>query len=350
MRHALGLLKLSRCVLVGAVAVALIGAAAGAARAQTDLYEAAKNEGRVVWYVAQFDADTAQKIASAFEQRYPGVKVDVVRASTGVIFQRIQQEAAANVFAADVFSTPDEGEGAALESKGMLTCYQPPEVDKIAKGLQHADAAGCYHITSAWLVLITYNSKSITAAEAPKDWPDLLDPKWKNEIAIGDPAFSGSVATWVNQLTRMYSWSYFEKLDKQQPRIGRSINETVTALNSGERRVAVGLDVTTLKSRMAGNPIEVVYPTSGSVLMLAPSAVLKQAPHPNAAKLFLNFMMSREFSKVLAANSYHPIRSDMPALPGARSLNDVKTVRPSLQEIEKGNREVIEKFRATFGT
>lgn len=340
----------TRGLAVAAAAAAIIGGAAVSATAQDGLYEAAKKEGKLVWYVAQFDADTAEKIAAAFRTKYPGVNVDVVRATTGVVFQRILQEASANVFAADVYSTPDEGHGAVLKSKGMLACYVPPDADRIVKGLQRADADGCYHITSAWLVLITHNSKAVKAADAPKDWPDLLNPKWKGQIAIGHPAFSGSVATWVNQLTKTYGWSYFEKLEKQQPRVGRSINETVTVLNSGERRVAVGLDVTTLKSRMSGNPIEVIYPSSGSVLMLAPSAVLKQAPHPNAAKLFLNFMMSQEFSKVLAANAYHPIRSDVQPLPGAKSLDDVKTVRPSLKEIEKGNRDVIEKFRATFGT
>jgi iron(III) transport system substrate-binding protein len=319
------------------------------ASAKASLYDDAKKEGKVVWYVAQFDLDTAEKIASAFKAKYPGVGMDVVRASTGVILQRVLQEASANVFAADVFSTTDEGHGSALKMKGMLECYLPPDAANIVPDLRGPDPDNCYQVTSTWLILMTYNTKSVNPGNAPKDWTDLLDPKWKNQIAIGHPAYSGSVATWMYSVQKQLGWSYFEKLEKQSPRVGRSINETVTVLNSGERQVAVGLDVTTLKSKAAGNPIDVIYPTSGSVLMLAPSAVLKKAPHPNAAKLFLNFMLSKEYSEVLVANSFHPIRIDVPPVAGAKPLREIKTTRPPLSEIESGNLKVIKKFRETFG-
>ena len=75
-------------------------------------------------------------------------------------------------------------------------------------------------------------------ADAPKNWTDLLDPKWKDKIALGHPGFSGYVGTWAVTLRKLYGWDFFEKLAKNNPQVGRSINDTVTMLNAGESVVA----------------------------------------------------------------------------------------------------------------
>jgi len=84
-------------------------------------------------------------------------------------------------------------------------------------------------------VTITYNNSLVAEKDAPKNWPDLLDPRWKDKVAIGHPAFSGYVGTWVVLMRKLYGWQYFEKLEKNKPQIGRSINDTVTMLNAKER-------------------------------------------------------------------------------------------------------------------
>ena len=92
-------------------------------------------------------------------------------------------------------------------------------------------------------------------------------------------------------MKKLYGWDYFEKLEKNKPQIGRSINDTVTALNAGERQVAAGADGSTLFSAARGNPLAVIYPTDGSVLIIAPSAIMKGTKHPNAAKLFMEYLL-----------------------------------------------------------
>src|SRR5262249_23497251 len=113
-------------------------------------------------------------------------------------------------------------------------------------------------------------------------WQDLLDIKWKGKVSTGHPGFSGYVGTWVLMMKNLYGWSYFEKLEQNKPQIGRSINDTVTALNAGERQVAAGADGSTLFSAARGNPLAVSYPSDGSVLIIAPSAIVKGTKHPNA--------------------------------------------------------------------
>lgn len=319
------------------------------ADAQGPKVEAARKEGKVVWYISMFDVDTAEQVAKGFEQRHPGVKVEVVRATAGVIYQRVLQESQAGVYQNDVFSSTEEGHYANFKEKGLLEAYLPAEAGKVVPRFQKIDAENYYHVASVGLIMLTYNSQKVSAAEAPKKWKDLLDPRWKGKIGIGHPAFSGYVATWILSLTKLYGWEYFEQLAKQNPQIGRSINDTITMLNSGERLVAAGPDLTTLKSKLKGNPLELVYPEDGATLMTAPSAVMKRAPHPSAAKLFMDYMMSTEYSQIVVKNGGLPLRPEVAPPKGLRPLTDVKLIRPTLQEIRPGIPQVIEKFRATFG-
>src|SRR5204863_7147373 len=100
----------------------------------------------------------------------------------------------------------------------------------------------------------------------------------------------------VLTMHNLYGWDFFGKLEKNRPQIGRSINDTVTALNAGERRVAAGADGSTLFSAARGNPLAISYPADGAVLIIAPSAVVKGTKHPNAAKLFMEYLNSVEAS------------------------------------------------------
>ena len=183
----------------------------------------------------------------------------------------------------------------------------------------------------------------------PKNWKDLLDPKWKDKIAFGHPAFSGYIATWVLSLNDLYGWDYFEKLAKQNPLIGRSANDAITQLSSGERIVAAGSDATTLKAKDRGNPVDITYPEDGAVFMTAPSAILTKAPHPHAAELFMDFFMSVEYSELLARNGFAPMRPGVEPPKGMRPLSEVKLIRPPAAELKTEIPKIIEKFRNTFG-
>ncbi len=107
-------------------------------------------------------------------------------------------------------------------------------------------------------------------------------------------------------MKKLYGWDYFKKLELNKPRIGRSINDTVTMLNAKESIVAAGPSATTLESRAKGNPVAVVYPEDGAVLMVSASGILKNAPAPNAARLFMEYLLSREGNEVMVAAAPGP--------------------------------------------
>jgi iron(III) transport system substrate-binding protein len=225
--------------------LALLGAAMGIAAApalaqmqgwEKDLYEAAKKEKEFTVYSAHYNTEEMAKLCAAFDQKYTGVKCNFVRTTAQVAFQRFQQDLQANKPVASVFSSTDVGHYVDLKKRGELMPYRPNNLSKMVDSLkQYNDADGNFTVTAAALMLITYNSSLVTEKDAPKNWPDLLDPKWKGKVSIGHPAFSGYVGTWVVLMRKLYGWDYFEKLEKNEPQIGRSVNDTVTMLNAKER-------------------------------------------------------------------------------------------------------------------
>ena len=331
-----------------AVVAALVFAPAAARADMKALEEAARKEGELTWYVAHYTSEGAEELGGEFAKLY-GIKVNVVRTTAQVAYQRLLHDLKSNQTICDVFSSTDVGHYVRLKAEGKFEKYLPESASKILPAFQNFDPDGYYHTTSAGLVVLTYNTVKVTAEEAPKKWPDLLDFKWKGKVSTGHPGFSGYVGTWALMMKNLYGWSYFDNLEKNRPLIGRSINDTVTALNAGERQVAAGADGPTLFSAARGNPLAVSYPSDGSVLVIAPSAIMKGTRHLNAAKLFMEYLDSVEAARINAKHFAIPLRAEVPAPPGGRPISELKTIRPSVAEIDKGIPDVIEQWRDTFG-
>jgi iron(III) transport system substrate-binding protein len=331
-------------------AVLAVAAHAHAFEGEAQLYEAAKKEKELTWYTAHYDSETAAAVCNAFEKKYPGVKCGHIRTTAQVAYQRLAQDQKAGLAVASVISSTDVGHYGRMKQDGWLLKYRPKSLGELIDAFKaYNDPDDTFFVTAAGLVLMTYNTAVVSEADAPKKWTDLLDPKWKGKVSIGHPGFSGYVGTWVVQMRKLYGWDYFKKLELNKPRIGRSINDTVTMLNAKESWVAAGPSATTLASRDKGNPLAVVYPEDGALLMVSPSGILKNAPAPNAGKLFMEYLFSKECNEVMVKLRQDSINKSVKPLPGARSLAEVKTIRPTYEEIDKGIQEVKELFRDTFG-
>ena len=342
-----------------AVAVALTTLAlalprAGSGAEMTDhergLYEAARDKKETItWYESQYRTETAEAIARAFREKYPGVGINVIRSTAQVIFQRLSQDQRAGVTQCDVFSSTDASHLVQLKQDGQLVQYVPENKAKVHEAFRTGDAEGYYHTTQVGMVALTYNTKLVKEADAPKAWRDLIDPKWKNQVSVGHPGFSGRVGNWVVAMERLYGWDYFEKLEKNKPQIGRSIVDTVTMLVAGERKVAAGSVSSTRPSIAQGNPLAIIYPTDGALLMEDPSGILKGSKNPNAAKLFMEFLLGVEKSQVAVADENESMRPEV-AMPGNHTpIDKIKTIRVSPEELAKGIPEVVEKWRDLFG-
>ena len=317
---------------------------------EAQLYEAAMaGKETITWYESQYRTETGEAMAKAFRERYPGVGMQLVRSTAQVIFQRLSQDQRAGVTQCDVYSSTDMSHIVQLKQDGQLLQYVPENKAKVFEAFRTGDPDGFYHITQVSMVALTYNTKLVKESEAPKNWPDLLDPKWKNKVSVGHPAFSGRVGNWVVAMQKMYGWDYFEKLEKNKPQIGRSIVDTVTMLNAGEREVAAGSVSSTRPSIAQGNPLAIVYPTDGALLMEDASGILKGTKNPNAAKLFMEFLLGIEKSQIAVADENESLRPEVKNPPGMPAIESIKTFRVSPEELATGVPDVIEKWRDLFG-
>src|SRR4051794_33580301 len=144
------------------------------------LVEAAKKEGKLAYYTSM-DLPVAEKLAKAFEAKYPGIAVRVERSGAERVFQRIGQEYSSNIHAVDVVNSSDASHFIVWKRDGILAPYVPEDVAKLYPA-EHKDPDGTFATFRAWLSVIAYNTTQVKPEEAPKSFADLLDPKWTGKL------------------------------------------------------------------------------------------------------------------------------------------------------------------------
>jgi len=340
-----------RLFMAGGAAVSLMGLRPASAQSDyiAELYAKAKQEGEVTWYIVYWPSTRAETHAALFTKAFPGVRVNVVRATAQIAYQRLSQDIQASAANCDVFASTDMGQYISLKQRGLLMPYKIKASDQIDSRFLNADPDDAYQVVNATTVGFGYNTNKAKPDELPKTWKDFIAPKWKDKLVVGHPGFSGFVGTWVVQMNKLYGWDYFEQLADLKPHVGRSIIDTVTILNSGERALGASPTALVLANAKQGNPVAPAYPDDGSVLMISGSAILNNTKHPNAAKLFMEFLYSQETTQEDLEEFALPLRKDAVLPPGFKKLEELKTIRPTIDEIVKGIPELTEKWRDTFG-
>ncbi len=312
------------------------------------LIEAAKKEGKVAFYTAM-DLAFAERLGKAFEAKFPGIAVRVERSGAERVFTRIAQEYGSNIRAVDVVNTADQAHCIVWKRSNWLAAYLPEEVAQhYAKGYYDADA---FHVTTRILVSpFGYNTNLVKKEEAPKSFADLLDPKWAGKMVKAHPAYSGTIMNATFQIARDLGWGYLEKLAKQNVLQVQSATDTPKKIALGERAIMVdGAGYLVIRGKEDGQPVDIIYPFEGTPLATAPSAVFAGAPNPNAARLFQNWMHSREAQQILVdwARQYSP-HSQTVEKPGVRKLSEIKLMKEDPEGVEKTADEIKRRYAEIF--
>jgi iron(III) transport system substrate-binding protein len=344
-----------RDLLAGSTAFAASGvfarvasAAPPASSVTPQLVEAAKKEGKVVWYTS-VDLPLAEKVAKAFEATYPGIAVRVERTGAERVFQRIGQEYASNIHSVDVVNSSDAAHFIVWKRDGVLEPYVPEDVAKFYPA-EHKDPDGNFASFRVWVCIIAYNTSLVKAAEAPKSFADLLDPKWKGKIVKAHPSYSGTIMTATYQMQRDLGWSYYEKLAQQNVMQVQSSADPPKRLALGERAVmADGNEYNIFQLKESGGPVEPVYAAEGSPLIVGPTGMFKAAPNPNAARLFCNFSFSPQAQQLIidvgGLRSMHPQTKEKP---GRTPFKDIKTMKDDPAAVEKMTEEIKAHYTKLF--
>ena len=312
------------------------------------LVEAARKEAKVVLY-SSMDLPVGEKLGKAFEAQYPGIALQIERSGSERLFQRVDQEFASNIRAADVINSSDASHFISWKKNGWLAPFVSEDIAQHFRP-EFRDPDGMSATSRIYLSSIAYNTNLVKPEDAPKSFADLLDPKWAGKMVKGHPAYSGTIMTATFQIVRELGWEYFEKLSKQRVMQVQSSTDPPKKLALGERAVmADGNEYGVVLLKEAGQPIEPVYPSEGSPTISGPTGIFATAPHPNAARLFQAWLHTREtqqfFTDYTAQYSAH---AQVQSKPGRRKICDIKLMKEDAAGVEKMAEEIKTRYAKLF--
>lgn len=326
-----------------APAAAKPAAKAGAADMDA-LYEAAKQEGKVVWY-STMNLTDAPKILPLFRAKYPGVEIEHVRTDGEELIQRVITEVQAGRTVGDVLETNGQLVYTALLA-GALDEYIAPAADHYPDNFK--DPGNRWVVGRLRTDVIGINTSLLPMAEAPKNWNELTDPKWQGKILIeatNTTDFQALKASKFNGDAQA-NIEFWQKIAAQNPDLGRGSTEVVQQLAAGQQPIllgASGADIIELRDN--GAPIDWV--TSEIVVDPVITSMIKGAPHPNAAKLWLNWYLGPEGQKAIADMGRIPASPDVEAPGDQLPANAIKHVM--VPELANDYAEDLAKWNEIFG-
>jgi iron(III) transport system substrate-binding protein len=281
-------------VAVAALACAL--ALALPARAEdAGVIEGARHEGKLVIYTG-VERAAAQTLVNAFQKKYPFIAAETVRASSSKLATRLDAEIAANRVGGDVIEFSLLYLTTSLQQRGELLQYDSPEYAAYPKPFA---APGYWAASGVSNIIIMLNTRKVDDANVPQSWWDLTKPYWKDKLTIDNLEVSGTGYNWLVALVNdeRFGWKFIEALGKNKPNLERGHAGMAQKVAAGEYAGAAEMSdfhLKNIRDTAASVPVRGVWPKEGVPSEPWTTAILKRAPHPNAARLFLDFMLSRE--------------------------------------------------------
>ena len=304
--------------------------------------DAARKEGSVTIYSAA-SADATSKICAAFTAKF-GISCDYFTASALQLFQRFNAEADAKNVKGDVITASLLP--AFNEAKAAHRIVPFKSSEGAAYPSQFRDKDNYYVAGRVIVEGISVNPKLIDAASEPKTWNDLLDAKWKGKLIASDPGASGTGLAAFYFWEKKFGLDFIRKLAANKPLIVNSSALVANAVVSGERPVAAQLDSWEIAMRMKDSlPIKPIFPSDGSPVVPSPVAVVANAPHPNAAQVLMDYLMSLE-GQTLLMNSLgtYSARPDVPSPAGMPALKDMKLIDVDWAGLQRESGQAIERY------
>jgi iron(III) transport system substrate-binding protein len=342
--------------LQGSTSLAMASVFAAPARAQAppaesvtpQLIEAAKKEGTVILY-SSMDLPVGEKLGKAFEAHYPGIAVQIERSGSERLFQRVAQETASNIHAADVINSSDASHFIPWKKNGWLAPFVSEDIAKYFPA-EYRDPDGMFATSRIWLSSIAYNTNLVKPEDAPKSFADLLDPKWAGKMVKGHPAYSGTIMTATFETLRELGWDYYEKLSKQRVMQVQSSTDPPKKLSLGERAVmADGNEYGIVLLKEAGQPVEPVYPAEGTPTISGPTGIFASAPHPNAARLFQAWLHTRETQQFFVDfTAQYSVHAQVQSKPGRRKISDIKLMKEDAAGVDQMTEEIKTRYAKLF--
>lgn len=307
--------------------------------------DSAKKEGEVVWYGSLTGGTIVGRVIKAFEDKYPPIKVKYLRMGGAGLIERIRSEARAGKFLWDV-ATAEYVQFFQLPKHVAFAKYFAPDFQQFAEA--HRDPNGTWVSIYGAIATIAWNTQMTKAADAPKDWKNLLEPRWKAK-KIGLPAeayqwYGGMVSYLGDKNGR----EFMQGLAAQDPQTQQGYTNTSNLLVAGEFPVAVVRAHRIELARSKGAPVDWSADANPIVYSIHPAGISEKAPHPAAARLFCDFLASVQgqtlFTEEGFTSSHAGVKPRFPRL----SLEKIKHPAPPDAKVSERIQTWLKEYQQTF--
>ncbi|WP_428700305.1 ABC transporter substrate-binding protein [Stappia sp.] len=301
--------------------------------------------GKLVLYTSQPNAD-AQQTVDAFKAKHPGVEIEWVRDGTSKVMAKLRAEFAAGDPQPDVLLIADTVTMEGLKQEGRLLAHEGADVSAYDPAIMDKDRT--YFSTKLITTGIMYN----TGAEmVPASYKDLLKPEAKDKLAMPSPLTSGAATIHMVAVTGHpdLGWDFYEGLAAQGANPQGGNGGTYKAIAGGEKLYGFIVDFLAIRGAAEGAPVAFVFPEEGVSAVTEPVAILKTAKNPDAAKAFVDFLLSEDGQKLAASQGYLPAHPAVAAPEGFPSRDKIRLLDFDAAKALEGDTANKMKFEEIFG-
>lgn len=307
--------------------------------------ETSEVSGELEFYTSQPDVD-AEQLVEAFNEKYPDVKVNIFRSGTEEVISKINAEKEAGEVQADVLLVADDVTFEALKEDDLLMAYESPEADAIPE--EFMDADNMYYGTKMMATVLAVNTHNVS--DLPASWKVLTAEEGKDQVVMPSPLYSGAAAYNLGVFTRTdgFGWEFYEGMKENNPMITEGNGAVMENVASGQKNYGMVVDYLVARAANDGSPVEIVYPEEGVPVITEPIGIMKDTDQEEAAKAFVDFVLSEEGQQLQAEIGYTPIREGVEAPEGLKSLGDFEALSAPTEELYQNREADKEQFDELF--
>ena len=325
-----------------ALSVALAGCGGGDKKAEK---KATGTKGELMVYTSIYPDIIDNMCKPNVAKAFPEMKVNWFQGGTEKVVTKITGEIKAKKIGADVLMVADPSYYLKLEDQKLLLPYKSKEEKNL---INDKAADGAWYAVRVCNMIIAYNADKLKAEDAPKNWTDLADPKWKGKIAMPNPMLSGTAYVAVGALADKYGWEYFDKLKANGLRVEEGNSAIQNKLLTGEYAAAMILEENILKlANTKKEPLKAIYPKDGVVQVPSPIAIFNTTKNPEGAKALVDWWLSKEGQQAVVKGWMHSVRGDVKEPIGSvptKGLTDGK-IKVDWRKLADNNAKIKEEFR-----
>lgn len=301
-------------------------------------------KGTVMIYTSIYP-DIIEMVKPALKKQFPDLEIQWFQAGTEKVMAKVAGEIEAKKLQADLLMVADPSYYLTLKEQNLLLKYDSPNRKDVKL---NKDTEGYWTGVRISNMIIAYNTQKVSEADAPKSFKDLLDPKWNGRVAMPSPLLSGTAYVTAGVLSDKYGWEYFEKLKANGLKVEEGNSAIQNKLLRGEYYAVLILEENILKMAAKGEPVKVIYPADGTIVIPSPIAIFNTSKNQDAAKAVLDWWLSKEGQEVVVKGWMHSVRDDVQPPQGAPALKTFAEKAGSIDwlKLSKENEKIKEAFRS----